>query len=35
VKTSPGISRLEAGWRGVAGGDEWQRSADGGGRGWS
>jgi hypothetical protein len=35
VKTSPGISRLEAGRRGVAGGDEWQRSAGGGGRGWS
>jgi hypothetical protein len=32
VKTSPGISRLEAGRRGVAGGDEkkWQRSAGGG-----
>jgi hypothetical protein len=29
VKTSLGISRLEAGRRGVAGGDEWQRSADG------
>jgi hypothetical protein len=29
VKTSLGISRLEAGWCGVAGGDEekWQRSA--------
>jgi hypothetical protein len=35
VKTSPGISRLEARRRGVAGGDEkkWQRSASGGGRG--
>jgi hypothetical protein len=34
VKTSPDISRLEAGRRGVAGGDarEWQRSAGGGGR---
>jgi hypothetical protein len=34
VKTSPGISRLEVGRRGVAGGDErkWQRSAGGGGR---
>jgi hypothetical protein len=27
VKTSPGISRLEAGRCGVDGGDEWQRSA--------
>jgi hypothetical protein len=25
VKTSPGILRLEAGWRGVAGGDEKKR----------
>jgi hypothetical protein len=25
VKTSPGIPRLEAGWRGVAGGDEKKR----------
>jgi hypothetical protein len=34
VKTSPGISRLEAGRRGVAGGDEkrWQRLAGGRGR---
>jgi hypothetical protein len=34
VKTSPGISMLEAGRRGVAGGDEKkrQRSAGGGGR---
>jgi hypothetical protein len=33
VKTSLGISRLEAGRRGVAGGDarEWQLSANGGG----
>jgi hypothetical protein len=35
VKTLPGISRLEAGRRGVVGGDEWQRSAGGGGRGRS
>jgi hypothetical protein len=34
AKTSPGILRLEAGQRGVAGGDERkrQRSAGGGGR---
>jgi hypothetical protein len=29
VKTLPSISRLEAGRRGVAGDDEWQRSAGG------
>jgi hypothetical protein len=29
VKTSPSISRLEAGQRGVAGADEWQQSASG------
>jgi hypothetical protein len=34
VNTSPGISRSEVGWRGVAGGDErkWQPSASGAGR---